>query len=93
MVDNIFVSKYASSKQASKQTSDNIVVFSEGVMLSVYRRAYIKATHFAFFNSTRGQNRMNRQIAIPRKLISKSESPSHAYGFNRVVERGAEVSA
>lgn len=40
MVDNIFVSKYASSKQAS----DNIVVFSEGVMLSVYRRACIKAS-------------------------------------------------
>lgn len=40
MVDNIFVSKYALSKQAS----DNIVVFSEGVMLSVYRRAYIKAS-------------------------------------------------
>ena len=44
MVDNIFVSKYASSKQANKQASDNIVVFSEGVMLSVYRRAYIKAS-------------------------------------------------
>lgn len=40
MVDNIFVSKYALSKQAS----DNIVVFSEGGMLLVYRRAYIKAS-------------------------------------------------
>ena len=44
MVDNIFVSKYALSKQASKQASDNIVVFSEGGMLLVYSRAYIKAS-------------------------------------------------